>query len=59
MTKDQMVTDLAFRSKVLFWSVVILGSVSIGILGYAVVRYCNLEYILKINMFLTRQWLRG
>lgn len=53
MTKDQMVADLAFRSKVLFWSVVILGSVSVGVLGYAVVRYSIFEYILKIIMFLT------
>lgn len=41
MSKDQMVVDLAFKSKVLFWSGVILGSVSIGVLGYAVVRNWN------------------
>lgn len=39
MTKDQMIVDLAFRSKVLLWSGIALGSLSIGILGYAVVRY--------------------
>ncbi|KAG2728658.1 hypothetical protein I3843_01G210100 [Carya illinoinensis] len=38
MTKDQMIVDLAFRSKVLLWSGFALGSLSIGILGYAVVR---------------------
>lgn len=54
MSKDQMVVDLAFKSKVLFWSGVILGSVSIGVLGYAVVRYHNFEYFPKINIFLTR-----
>lgn len=39
MTKDQMIVDLAFRSKVLLWSCIALGSLSIGVLGYAVVRY--------------------
>ncbi|KAF8393620.1 hypothetical protein HHK36_021865 [Tetracentron sinense] len=38
MTKDQMVVDLAFRSKVLLWSGILLGSLSFGILGYAIVR---------------------
>ncbi|XP_065867217.1 E3 ubiquitin-protein ligase SPL2 [Euphorbia lathyris] len=41
MTKDQMVLDLAFKSKVLLWSGIILGSVSIGILGYAFMRNWN------------------
>ncbi|WCJ39423.1 E3 Ubiquitin ligase family protein [Euphorbia peplus] len=41
MTKDQMVVDLAFRSKLLLWSGIILGSVSIGILGYAFKRNWN------------------
>ncbi|KAE7999046.1 hypothetical protein FH972_003530 [Carpinus fangiana] len=41
MTKDQMIVDLAFRSKVLLWSCVALGSLSIGVLGYAVVRNWN------------------
>ncbi|XP_059456911.1 E3 ubiquitin-protein ligase SPL2 [Corylus avellana] len=41
MTKDQMIIDLAFRSKVLLWSCIALGSLSIGVLGYAVVRNWN------------------
>ncbi|KDP40699.1 hypothetical protein JCGZ_24698 [Jatropha curcas] len=41
MTKDQMVVDLAFKTKVLLWSGIVLGSLSIGILGYAVVRNWN------------------
>lgn len=39
MTKDQMVVDLTFSSKVLFWSGVLLGTLSFGILGFAIVRY--------------------
>lgn len=38
MTKDEMLLDLAFKSKVLLWSGVVLGSVAVGVLGYAVVR---------------------
>ncbi|XP_010064037.2 E3 ubiquitin-protein ligase SPL2 [Eucalyptus grandis] len=41
MTKDQMVIDLAFRTKILFWSSIFLGSASIGILGFAFVRNWN------------------
>ncbi|CAN4095263.1 unnamed protein product [Withania somnifera] len=41
MTKDQMLVDLAFKTKVLLWSGVVLGSVAIGVLGYAVVRNWN------------------
>ncbi|KAF2300965.1 hypothetical protein GH714_018660 [Hevea brasiliensis] len=41
MTKDEMVVDLAFETKVLLWSGIVLGSISIGILGYAVVRNWN------------------
>lgn len=43
MTKDQMVVDLAFRTKVLLWSGVALGSLAIGVLGYAAVRYCGVD----------------
>lgn len=41
MTKDQMIEDLAFKSKVLLWSCIAFGSLSIGVLGYAVVRNWN------------------
>ncbi|KAJ8756214.1 hypothetical protein K2173_024761 [Erythroxylum novogranatense] len=37
-TKDQMVVDLGFKTKVLLWGGIVLGSVSIGILGYAIKR---------------------
>lgn len=36
-----MVVDLVNRSKILFWSGIVLGSLSIGILGYAIVRYIS------------------
>jgi hypothetical protein len=45
MTKDQMIVDLAFRSKVLLWSCIALGSLSIGVLGYAVVRYNSFSVV--------------
>ncbi|GLU22466.1 hypothetical protein SLE2022_385390 [Rubroshorea leprosula] len=38
VTKDQMMSNLAFRTKMLFWSGIFLGSFSFGILGFAVVR---------------------
>ncbi|XP_077236350.1 E3 ubiquitin-protein ligase SPL2-like [Tasmannia lanceolata] len=38
MTRDQMVGDLAFRTKVLLWSGIFLGTLSFGILGYAITR---------------------
>ncbi|XP_059285520.1 E3 ubiquitin-protein ligase SPL2 isoform X1 [Lycium ferocissimum] len=41
MTKDQMLVDLAFKTRVLLWSGVVLGAVAVGVLGYAVVRNWN------------------
>lgn len=41
MTKDQMILDLVFKTKFLFWSSIILGSLSVVILGYSVVRNWN------------------
>ncbi|KAL5579560.1 hypothetical protein UlMin_012002 [Ulmus minor] len=41
MSKEQMVVDLAFSNKVLLLSGIVLGSLSVGILGYAVVRNWN------------------
>ncbi|CAK7356523.1 unnamed protein product [Dovyalis caffra] len=41
MTKDQMVADLAFKAKILLWSGIVLGSLSIGVLGFAVMRNWN------------------
>lgn len=41
MTRDQMILDLVFKTKFLFWSSVVLGSLSVGVLGYSVVRNWN------------------
>ncbi|KAF7135937.1 hypothetical protein RHSIM_Rhsim08G0239400 [Rhododendron simsii] len=41
MTKDQMVVDIALRTKILFWSGIVFGALSIGILGFAAVRNWN------------------
>ncbi|KAK9081488.1 hypothetical protein Syun_030812 [Stephania yunnanensis] len=38
MTKDQMEADLASETTILFWGGIFLGSVSLGILGYAINR---------------------
>lgn len=43
MTKYQMVADLAFKSQVLFWSSVVLGSMSFVTLGYAIFRYIGFK----------------
>lgn len=40
MTKDEIVAELNFDAGVLFWSGILLGILSVGILGYAVIRYC-------------------
>lgn len=41
LTKDQMVIELSFKTKFLLWSGIVVGTVSIGILGYAIVRNWN------------------
>ncbi|XP_010261888.1 PREDICTED: E3 ubiquitin-protein ligase SPL2 [Nelumbo nucifera] len=41
MTKDQIVVDLGFRTKVLLWGGILLVSLSFGILGYAIMRNWN------------------
>ncbi|XP_071716509.1 E3 ubiquitin-protein ligase SPL2 [Rutidosis leptorrhynchoides] len=41
LNKDQMVTELDFRTKVLLWSGVVIGTLATGILGYAVFRNWN------------------
>ncbi|CAN1218459.1 E3 ubiquitin-protein ligase SPL2 [Linum perenne] len=41
MNKDEMVSQLALSTKVLMWSGIVIGSVSIGILGYAFTRNWN------------------
>ncbi|PIA48465.1 hypothetical protein AQUCO_01400808v1 [Aquilegia coerulea] len=38
MTKDQMIVDLVSKKKILFWAGIVLGSVSLGVLGYALTR---------------------
>lgn len=39
MTKDKMIMDLTETTSVLFWGGVIMGCLSVGILGFAAVRY--------------------
>lgn len=64
MNKDQMVVELDFRTKVLLWSGLVIGSLATGILGYAVVRYrssllfllesystCNVLMVLYFALF--------
>jgi E3 ubiquitin-protein ligase MUL1 len=34
-----MIVDLSFKAKVLFWGGIALGTMSVGIIGYAIVRY--------------------
>ncbi|KAK7294449.1 hypothetical protein RJT34_17338 [Clitoria ternatea] len=41
LSKDQMIAALSFKTKILFWGGIILSSMSVGILGYAVVRNWN------------------
>ncbi|WJX92251.1 RING-type E3 ubiquitin transferase [Trifolium repens] len=41
LSKDQMIVDLSFKAKVLFWSGIALGTMSVGIIGYAIVRNWN------------------
>uniref|UniRef100_A0A803KR23 RING-type E3 ubiquitin transferase n=1 Tax=Chenopodium quinoa TaxID=63459 RepID=A0A803KR23_CHEQI len=41
LTKDQILVQLSFRTKILLWSGIVIGSVSIGVLGYAIVRNWN------------------
>ncbi|CAJ1950769.1 unnamed protein product [Sphenostylis stenocarpa] len=41
LSKDQMILDLSIKTKILFWGGIALGSMSVGILGYAVVRNWN------------------
>lgn len=55
LTKDQMIVDLAFRSKILLWGGVAFGSLSIGILGYAVMRNWNRWKEWRQNRQLQRQ----
>ncbi|KAF5197649.1 E3 ubiquitin-protein ligase spl2 [Thalictrum thalictroides] len=38
MTKDQMIVHLVSRKKILFWVGIVLGSVSLGVLGYSLTR---------------------
>lgn len=41
LTKDQLVADLSFKTKVLMWSGLVFGTLAIGILGYSVGRNWN------------------
>ncbi|ONK60710.1 uncharacterized protein A4U43_C08F21750 [Asparagus officinalis] len=44
--KDEIEVDLAVDSQILFWIDIVLGTLSIGILGYAVLRKFMLEAFL-------------
>ncbi|XP_012574098.1 E3 ubiquitin-protein ligase SPL2 isoform X2 [Cicer arietinum] len=41
LSKEQMILELSFKMKILFWSGIVLGSMSVGILSYAVVKNWN------------------
>ncbi|KAK4481968.1 hypothetical protein RD792_012882 [Penstemon davidsonii] len=41
LSKDQIIADLSFKTKVLMWSGIFVGSVAIGILGYSIARNWN------------------
>ncbi|RWV88022.1 hypothetical protein GW17_00049929, partial [Ensete ventricosum] len=41
MTKDELEAELNSNTMILLWSGILLGTLSIGILGYALVRYCD------------------
>ncbi|KAL3840775.1 hypothetical protein ACJIZ3_025366 [Penstemon smallii] len=41
LSKDQIIADLSFKSKVLMWSGIFVGSVAVGILGYSIARNWN------------------
>lgn len=43
MTKDKMIMDLTETTSVVFWGGVIMGCLSVGILGFAAVRYLAIE----------------
>ena len=51
MTKDQMVVDLANNSSILLWGSIILSSLSVGVLGYAAVRYTFLSTLQPKSLF--------
>lgn len=51
ISKDHMVVDLAFRTKVLLWSGIVLGSLSVGVIAYAFVRYFQLVTVFFMPPF--------
>ncbi|KAL8458686.1 hypothetical protein ACS0TY_036261 [Phlomoides rotata] len=38
LTKDQLIADLTFKTKVLMWSGLVFGALTMGILGYSIAR---------------------
>lgn len=52
MTKDEMVFDLTFDSTLMFLGAIILGTLSVGILGYAAVRYTFLSTLWPKSLFI-------
>ncbi|XP_068342614.1 E3 ubiquitin-protein ligase SPL2-like [Pyrus communis] len=55
MSKDQMVVDLILRTKILFWSGIVLGSISIGVLGHSVARNWNRWRVLVYEYLFQQQ----
>nr|XP_043624706.1 E3 ubiquitin-protein ligase SPL2 [Erigeron canadensis] len=41
MSKDEMVAELDFKTRVLWWSSIVIGTFATGILGYAILRNWN------------------
>ncbi|WOK93221.1 E3 ubiquitin-protein ligase [Canna indica] len=46
MTKDEIAAELSSNTRILFWSGIMLGTLSVGILGYALIR----------NLWRWREW---
>ena len=47
LSKDQMIVDLSIKAKILFWGGISLGSMSVGVLGYAVLRYNIIFWVVR------------
>lgn len=52
-----MIMDLSIKTKILFWGGIALGSMSVGVLGYAVVRCVGLSYLSIYYIFYVVLWI--
>lgn len=41
LTKDEMQAQLTSRARILFWASIVLGSLSVGLVGHAIYRYLS------------------